>query len=151
MKKFLVTAVMIVMTLSLSACGTNYTENNSSNNGLTSNNQTNSNNSGKNDTITGTNEEYYFDATVIDVSNDKMTVKPDKNGENKNTDEKLMTSEKITVDAGILEKLGLKDIKAGDKIRVVYDKNTISGDYSKIDTVFTYYRIDENGDILKNE
>ena len=151
MKKFLITAIMIVMTLSLVACGMNNTGNNSENNSFTGSNRSDSNSSDNGNTGTKTNEDYYFNATVLEISNGKMTVKPDKNSKNKNTDEKLMNSEKITVDAGILEKLGLKDIKAGDKIRIVYDKNTISDDYSKIDTVFTYYRIDENGDILKNE
>lgn len=85
------------------------------------------------------NKNPYFNATVLQVGKNSILVKPDENSnENKSSDE-------ISVSTKFIYKFSVPKMKAGDKVRIVYNGEIGESCPAQITNVFVIYLLDENG------
>lgn len=96
--------------------------------------------------------ESYLNATVLEVQENILIVKPIDNQETKAPKE-VKEAEKLTLDLTRFDiKVMPENLTVGEKIRVVFNEDSVERDNNvKIKIVFAVYRIDKNGDIIIEE
>lgn len=96
--------------------------------------------------------ESYLNATVLEVQENILIVKPIDNQETKAPKE-VKEAEKLTLDlTGFDTKVMPENLTVGEKIRVVFNEDSVERDNNvKIKIVFAVYRIDKNGDVIIEE
>ena len=93
--------------------------------------------------------ESYLNATVLEVQENILIVKPIDNKETK-APKQVKRAEKLTLDlTGFDIKVMPDNLAVGEKIRVVFNEDSVEmGNNAKIKIVFGIYRMDKNGDII---
>lgn len=90
--------------------------------------------------------ESFFNAVVLEITEDTVRVKPVDN-ENVSAQKQVVEAESVLINADIVAADGLPELKNGDKIRIVYNGESIENDPLRINIVFNVYLFDENGNI----
>lgn len=93
----------------------------------------------------GDNNGSFFNATVIELTDDTVTVKCIDG-----MDSGFTNGDIISFGTEIVAKKGLPAITAGDTVRIIYNDTSVKYDPLRIDIVFNVYLIDDDGNILPN-
>ena len=92
----------------------------------------------------------YINAVVDDITEDSIKVVPIDN-ENVNSDKDIINADSVIINKDTISTDKLPDLEKGDKIRIVYNGESVEEDPLKIDIVFAIYLLDENGEVIPNE
>lgn len=92
----------------------------------------------------------YMNAVINEISESEINVTPVDN-EPVNSEKRIIKSESLIINSDIVAASGLPDIKSGDKIRIVYNNDSITEDPLKINIVFAVYLLDENNEVKPND
>lgn len=92
----------------------------------------------------------YINAVVDDIAEEIINVVPIDN-ENVNSDKDIINANCIIVNKNTVSTDSLPELEKGDKIRIVYNGESVEEDPLKIDIVFAIYLLDENGEVIPNE
>lgn len=91
--------------------------------------------------------ESFFNAVVLEITEGTVRVKPVDN-ENVSAQKQVVEAESVLINADIVAADGLPELKNGDKIRIVYNGESIENDPLRINIVFNVYLFDEKGNIV---
>jgi len=92
----------------------------------------------------------YINAVVDDIAEEIINVVPIDN-ENVNSDKDIINANSIIVNKNTVSTDSLPELEKGDKIRIVYNGESVEEDPLKIDIVFAIYLLDESGEVIPNE
>ncbi|MDV4152208.1 hypothetical protein R0131_15375 [Clostridium sp. AL.422] len=92
----------------------------------------------------------YINAVVDYITEDSINVVPIDN-ENINSDKNIINADSVIINKNTVSTDKLPELKKGDKIRIVYNGESVEEDPFKIDIVFAIYLLDENGEVIPNE
>lgn len=94
--------------------------------------------------------ENYMNAVVDDVTEEGIKVVPIDN-ENVNSDKDIINANSIIVNKNTISTDKLPELEKSDKIRIVYNGESVEEDPLKIEIVFAIYLLDEKGEVIPNE
>jgi len=94
--------------------------------------------------------ENYINAVVNDITEDGINVMPIDN-ENVNSDKDIINADSVSINKDTISNDKLPELEKGDKIRIVYNGESVEEDPLKIEIVFAIYLLDENGEVIPNE
>ncbi len=94
--------------------------------------------------------ENYMNAVVDDITEESINVVPIDN-DNVNSDKNIINANSIIVNKNTVSTDKLPELEKGDKIRIVYNGESVKEDPLKIEIVFAIYVLDENGEVIPNE
>lgn len=94
--------------------------------------------------------ENYMNAVVDDVTEEGIKVVPIDN-ENVNSDKDIINANSIIVNKNTISTDKLPELEKGDKIRIVYNGESVEEDPLKIEIVFAIYLLDEKGEVIPNK
>lgn len=94
--------------------------------------------------------ENYMNAVVDDVTEEGIKVVPIDN-ENVNSDKDIINANSIIVNKNTISIDKLPELEKSDKIRIVYNGESVEEDPLKIEIVFAIYLLDEKGEVIPNE
>lgn len=92
----------------------------------------------------------YINAVVDDITEESINVVPMDN-ENVNSDKDIINANSIIVNKNTVSTDNLPELENGDKIRIVYNGESIKENPLKIEIVFAIYLLDENDEVIPNE
>lgn len=92
----------------------------------------------------------YMNAVVNDITENSLNVDPVEN-ENINSDKNIIDANSVIVDLNNISIDNLPKINKGDKIRIVYNGESVEEDPLKIETVFAIYLLDKSGEVIPNK
>lgn len=92
----------------------------------------------------------YMNAVVDDITEESINVVPMDN-ENVNSDKDIINANSIIVNKNTVSTDNLPELEKGDKIRIVYNGESVKEDPLQIEIVFAIYLLDENGEVISNE
>ncbi|WP_195428628.1 hypothetical protein [Clostridium sp. D46t1_190503_E9] len=93
--------------------------------------------------------ENYMNAVVKDITEESLDVSPIDN-ESVNSDKDIIDADSIIIDLNNISIGNLPQLNKGDRIRIVYNGESVKEDPMKIEIVFAIYLLDENGDVISN-
>lgn len=94
--------------------------------------------------------ENYINAVVNDITEEIINVVPIDN-ENVNSNKEIINANSIIVNKNTVSSDKLPELEKGDKIRIVYNGESVQEDPLKIDIVFAIYLLNENDEVIPNE
>lgn len=92
----------------------------------------------------------YINAVVDDIAEEIINVVPIDN-ENVNSDKDIINANSLIVNKNTISDNNLPELEKGEKIRIVYNGESVEEDPLKIDIVFAIYILYENGEVIPNE
>ena len=92
----------------------------------------------------------YINAVVDDITEDGIKVVPIDN-ENVNSEKNIINADSVIINKNTISTNKLPEIEQGNKIRILYNGESVEEDPLKIDIVFAIYLLDENGEVIPNE
>ena len=92
----------------------------------------------------------YINAVVDDIAEEIINVVPIYN-ENVNSDKDNINANSLIVNKNTISDNSLPELEKGDKIRIVYNGESVQEDPLKIDIVFAIYLLNENDEVIPNE
>ena len=92
----------------------------------------------------------YINAVVDDIAEEIINVVPIYN-ENVNSDKDIINANSLIVNKNTISDNSLPELEKGDKIRIVYNGESVQEDPLKIDIVFAIYLLNENDEVIPNE
>ncbi len=92
----------------------------------------------------------YINAVVDDIAEEIINVVPIDN-ENVNSDKDIINANSLIVNKNTISDNSLPELEKGDKIRIVYNGESVQEDPLKIDIVFAIYLLNENDEVIPNE
>lgn len=92
----------------------------------------------------------YINAVVDDIAEEIINVVPIYN-ENVNSDKDIINANSLIVNKNTISDNSLPELEKGDKIRIVYNGESVQEDPLKIDIVFAIYLLNENNEVIPNE
>lgn len=94
--------------------------------------------------------ENYINAVVDDIKEDSIKVVPIDN-ENVNSEKNIINADSVIINKNTISTDKLPELEKGDKIRIVYNSESVKEDPLKIEIVFAIYLLDENGEVIPKE
>lgn len=92
----------------------------------------------------------YINAVVDDITEDSINIIPIDN-EDVNSEKDIINAKSGIVNKNIISTDKLPELEKGDKIRIVYNGESVQEDPLKIDIVFAIYLLNENDEVIPNE
>ena len=92
----------------------------------------------------------YINAVVDDITEDSIKVIPIDN-ENVNSEKNIINADSVIINKNTVSTDNLTELEKGDKIRIVYNGESVKENPFKIEIVFAIYLLDENGEVIPNE
>ena len=92
----------------------------------------------------------YMNTVVDDITEESINVVPIDN-ENVNSDKDIINANSVIVNKNTISTDNLPELEKGDKIRIVYNGESVKEELLKIDIVFAIYSLKENADVIPNK
>jgi len=92
----------------------------------------------------------YINAIVDDITEEGINVIPIDN-ENVNSEKNIINADSVIINKNTISTDKLPELDKGDKIRIVYNVESVKEDPLKIEIIFAIYLLDENGEVIPNE
>lgn len=92
----------------------------------------------------------YINAIVDDITEEGINVIPIDN-ENVNSEKNIINADSVIINKNTISTDKLPELDKGDKIRIVYNIESVKEDPLKIEIIFAIYLLDENGEVIPNE
>lgn len=96
------------------------------------------------------NTQNYINSVINDISENIINVTPVDN-DNVNSNKNLIEAKSIIIDLNTASTDVIPKLSKNDKIRIVYNGDSIKENPFKIDKVFSIYLVDENGEVIPNK
>ena len=94
--------------------------------------------------------ENYMNAVVNDIKEESINVIPIDN-ENVNSEKNIINADSVIINKNTISTDKLPKLDKGDKIRIVYNGESVKEDPLKIEIIFAIYLLDENDEVIPNE
>lgn len=91
----------------------------------------------------------YMNALINEINEGTINVTPIDN-ENANSNEKLINAKNIIINLDTVSNDIIPKLNKGNRIRIVYNEDSVTEDPLKIDIVFNIYLINEEGEVIPN-
>lgn len=92
----------------------------------------------------------YINAIVDDITEEGINVIPIDN-ENVNSEKNIINADSVIINKNTISTDKLPELDKGDKIRIVYNVESVKEDPLKIEIIFAIYLLDENGEVIPKE
>ena len=92
----------------------------------------------------------YLNVVANEIGENNIDVTPVDN-KNSNADKSIINAKSIIIKSNTVSTDMIPKLSKDDKIRIVYNEDSVTENPFKIDIVFAIYLLDENGEVIPNK